>query len=124
MHALFEGREIKKEVVEVSQEDENLEEAEEVDVNAGVVEVISEQQRQGWTAVNHELEESEAADVKATKEDAPPAGREGESRHHTESTNGDTMDGEAFDDEDEQIEVDIQSSVKHSIGGCLTCFDA
>ena len=76
MHALFEGREIKKEVVEV----------------------ISEQQRQGWTAVNHELEESEAA--KATKEDAPPAGREDESRHHTESTIGDTMDGEALDDED------------------------
>lgn len=96
-------------MVEVRSAEEVEDKVEEVDVNAGVVEVISEQQRQDWTAVNHEMEESEAG-VKAKiefKEDSSVGSREEEDRHVADSTKhkdnkvaGDVSDGEASNDVD------------------------
>ena len=104
LDARFEGREIKKECAE---DDEMIgkeeEPAEEVDVNANVVKVISEQQRQDWTAVNHELEETR----KDTKEVASSSSQNKESGYVVDSTEAknskdveDEIDGEALEEED------------------------
>ena len=110
LHARFEGREIKREVAGDNETTDKVEEpTEEVDVNAGVVEVITEQQRQGWTAVDHELEESAAGLNKKeeSNEDATRSNPDEESRNISDSTNAadrknadNELDGEALDEDD------------------------
>ena len=109
LHARFEGREIKKEVVGDNEVTDKVEEtAEEVDVNAGVVEVFTEQQRQDWTAVNHESEENEAGlkTKKDSKKDATRSSPDEKSRNISDSAKSadnddDTeLDGEALDEGD------------------------
>ena len=101
LHARFEGREIKKETEEDHKADiadEKAGEEEEEDVNKSAVQVITEEQRRGFTDVNHE--EEEQAHTNGDENLSKDAGEQEQKASSEEDDKGDDIDGEALAEDD------------------------
>ena len=110
LHARFEGREIRTEVEDIDTHEEAEDTPEKVDVNANAVKVITEQQRQDWTTIEHNEEKQEivtASEAAGRPKEDPKLNEEeksdfaaADSKADNNENSDDYIDGEALNDDD------------------------
>lgn len=104
LHDRYEGKEIKKVKVEEKAEDDAEEAPQEEDVNANAVKIITEKQRQDWTAVGDDQGEAVRSgpqeDTEAQENVNHVSGPTKEKTGSNGTSDGGTMNAEPFDEDD------------------------